>query len=99
MMASQLGDGECLDRLYVLDAGIVDEHVDLAERLRRFGNHARDLLRLGHVGRRVGDLDTERLLDLGARALDLGVVAKAVERDRHPRRGEGARDAEPDAAR
>ena len=43
-------DREILDIGHVLDAGIVDQHVERAEFLFGGGDHGGDLGRLGHVG-------------------------------------------------
>ena len=98
MIASHLAIGKRFDRLHVLDAGVVDEHVDLAEQLARVLDHAGDLGGLGHVGGGIGGLDPEALLELHAGLLDLGLVAEAVEHHVHAGLGEGLGDAEADAA-
>ena len=90
-------DREFLDRRDVLDAGIVDEHVDRAERLLGGLDHVGDLGRLGHVGGRIDRLDAEILLDAGALLLDRGLVAEAVDHHVGAVLGEGAGDAEADA--
>ena len=45
-------DGKFLDRGDVLDAGIVDQDIDAAERILGFGHHAVDFGVVGHVGAR-----------------------------------------------
>ena len=47
-------DREFLDRRHILDAGIVDHHVDLPEALGRLGDEARDLVRLRFASRELG---------------------------------------------
>ena len=54
-IASHFSTGKLLDRRDVLDAGIVDQDVDAAERIRGFGDHAGDLGRVGHVGAAIDD--------------------------------------------
>ncbi len=45
-----LGDGERLDGLDVLDAGVVDQHIDLAEGRARGFDHGDHVVGLRHVG-------------------------------------------------
>ena len=90
-------DGEILDVRHVLDAGIVDQHVDRAELLFRLRDHRVDLGRLGHVGARIDCLDAEFLLEPGAFFLDRGSVAEAVDDQIGAVLGHGAGDGQPDA--
>jgi hypothetical protein len=92
-----LVDREILDRRHVLNAGIIDQHIERAEaRLSTF-DHVGDLIGLGHVGRRICGLDAEILLDAGALFLNSVLVAEAVDGDIGALRGEGAGHGETDA--
>jgi hypothetical protein len=57
-------DRHAHDQVIAGDAGIVDEDVDLAERLEGGGDGLHARFRIGHVGRDVDGLPTESL-DLG----------------------------------
>ena len=89
---------ELLDRRHVLDAGIVDEDVDRPEGCLGLPDHAGDLVRLRHVGRRMDGLDAELGLDAAPRALDLARIAEAVEDHVGAFFGHGPGDGEADAA-
>jgi hypothetical protein len=90
-------DGEILDRRDELDAGVVDENIDGAQRLFRIGDHGGDLGRLRHVGGVVEAFHAEILLDAGALLLDRVLVAEAVDDDIGALLGEGAGIGEADA--
>jgi hypothetical protein len=85
---------EVLDRGHVLDAGVVDQHVGAAERLRHVLHHGLDFGRLAHVGAVVADLHAERG-DLRLRPFN---VAEAIEHDVRALAGQRPGDAEADAA-
>ncbi len=72
---------EILDRGHVLDAGVIDQDVQLAELGLGLGHHVGDLSRLGHVGAMIEHLDAMLLGHLGAGALDGGHLAQAVHDD------------------
>ena len=95
-IASHFADRELLDRRHELDAGVVDEDVDLAERLERLRTCRRSR-GLGHVGAVIATLTpcSEPIL---AAPRDLLGLAEAVEHDVGAGRGERPGDAEADAA-
>jgi hypothetical protein len=93
-----LGDGELLERRHMLDAGIVDEHVEPAEAVKRHVDHAGDRVGLRHVGTRIGDRNAKIGVDRLLRRFDLLGLAEAVEHDSCACRRERAGDAETDAA-
>ena len=91
-------DREFLDRRDKLDAGVVDQHIDAAESFLGAGDHRVDLVRPGHVGRGIGDVDRKFLRQSQPQRLYLGRVAEAVQHHVHALRAEGAGDAQADAA-
>jgi hypothetical protein len=97
MIASHFSGG-LVDRRDVLDAGVVDDDVEPAERALRLAHHGGDLLAAGDVGGRVADLDARSPGDLAPDALDLVGVAKAIQGDVGTSFCERAGDREADAA-
>ena len=84
-------DRELLDRRDVLDAGIVDQDVDRAERLlgrRRSCRRSRPAWSCRRPNRRA--LTPNSLLEAGALRLDRGLVAEAVDHDVGARRAASA---------
>ncbi len=90
--------GKFLDRRDELDAGIVDENIDGTGQLCRLRAHVIDLVRLGHIGAVIEDLDPELLFHAGANFFDLARVTEAVEHDVRAFSRQSARDAVADAA-
>jgi hypothetical protein len=70
---------EFLDRGGELDAGIVDQDVDLAEFGRRVLDQRLDLVRLAEIGAVVADLDAELVGDPLLQAGDRVGLAEAVQ--------------------
>ena len=93
-----LVDGEFVHRRHMLNARIVDDDVGGAERRPGGLHQAGDFIRSGHVGAVVADADTALIGETGARRLDVGLVAEAVEHDVVPVRGQRPGNAQPDAA-
>jgi len=93
------GQREFIDRGDVLDARVVDEHVDAAEFGERRSHHRLDRFRLAHVGAVVARFDAELAFEGGAQLLDFRSVAETVEDDIGAFARKGARDAQSDAAR
>jgi len=87
-----------LYRRHELDAGIVDEDIDRAERLLAERDHFGDLGGLGHVGGRMHGAHLEIGFDAGTLALDVGRHAHAVEDDIGAGAGERTRVSQSDAA-
>ena len=87
-------DRKAFDSGDMLDAGVVDQNIDLAEFGRGEFHHRFDLGRPAHVGAVVGDLHAERG-DFGFRTFH---VAKTVQDDIGALRGQGAGDAQADTA-
>ncbi len=65
----------------MLDAGIVDDDVDLAEAGDGALDHHVDGVAVRHVGAVIGDVDVVFVGERGALRLDLGRIAEAVEHD------------------
>ena len=82
----------------MLNAGIVDENVDHAEGVLRFGYHFGDLARVEHVCRTVKGPDTEVAFDGGADGLDFIRVTQPVEHHVGALRCKGSGDTKSDAA-
>ena len=93
-----LGDRERLQRGDMLDAGIVDQHIEPAEAIERHGDHFGDRVRLRHVGAGIGDRDAEIGAEGLLRRFDLVGLAEAVEHDCGARGGKRASDAKSNAA-
>jgi hypothetical protein len=91
-------DRKLFERRDMLNAGIVDEHVEPAVLVERGSSHSRDGIRPGHVGRRIADRDSEFGGDLVARFGDLGGDTEAVEHDRGSSLRQRAGNPESDAA-
>jgi hypothetical protein len=81
MIRSHWSIREVLDRGHVLDAGVVDQDVQLAELGLGGLDHVGDLVGLGHVGAVVEHLDAMLLGQFGAGPLDGVHLAQAVEDD------------------
>ena len=92
-------DREFVHAVRVLDAGVVDEHVDAVHLPGRRRDHAAHLVGFRHVGRVVRDAHAVIGGESRAHALDLAGLAEAVQHDVHVFRGERGGDAQPDAAR
>ena len=82
----------------MLDAGVVYQHIETAERIQRHGDHVGDRRGLRHVGWRITNFNAELGNNLGLGLGDVFGLAKAIEHDRGACRGQCARDAEPDTA-
>ena len=80
------------------DAGIVDQHVDAAERRLGRVEHARDRLRVADVGL-GGDGAAAGLLDLADQRLGFGCAAGVIDDDGEAVGGEPLGDGGADAAR
>src|SRR3954447_10517864 len=65
-------DWKILDGRDVLNAGIVNEHIDAAERLLGKRDHLGDFARLAHVRRRIDSLYSEIALDCRSFHLNVG---------------------------
>ena len=93
---SHLRGRELGHRRHVLDAGVVDQDVDPAERVVRLGDQRPALLALGHVGLDVDDADPVLAGDpLGERVV-LGPVGERVQHDVGAGAGQLLGDPEPD---
>ena len=90
-------DREILDAGDMLNAGIVDQHVERAEFFFGGRDHRRDFRGLGHVGRRIKRLDAEFLFEARALLLDRVLVAETVEHDIGAVGGQRPRGGQPDA--
>ena len=90
--------GKLLDRRDVLDAGVVDDDVDLAELGACQLGHRTNLVRTAHVGARVAHLHAVLALHFGTRELDLVGIAEAVQQDVGALFGQAAGDAQADPA-
>ena len=78
----------------MLDAGVVDQHIERAELGLAGAHHGFDLGRLGHVGAVIGHAATKRFnLGLGG-----GHIAKAIEHHIGAAAGQHQRHAQADAA-
>jgi hypothetical protein len=82
----------------VLDAGIVNEHVDAAKFFLRENNNLGDFARLHHIRGRIDSLYAEIVLDRRSLFLDVGRRTDAVEHDVGPGACEGTRTRETYAA-
>src|SRR3546814_15445032 len=76
-----LVDRKLLDRRNMLDASIVHQYVERAERRLMLGHHFGDLVGPGHVGGRIAGGHAELRFQSGALLFDGGRLAKAVDRD------------------
>jgi hypothetical protein len=94
-----LVDRELVDRRDMLDAGVVDQHVDRAEAVDRLAHHLGDRLGLQHVGAVVGHRDLVLRRQPRAQRLDLAGIAEAVQYDVRAFGSEARRDSEADAGR
>ncbi|MCY1236639.1 hypothetical protein D9M72_493050 [compost metagenome] len=92
-------DREILDLLDILNAGIVDEDVDVAEAACRRRHQVGDLVRLRHVSRVVDDRAGGQCPDFLRRGLDFVRRAEAVQDDIGAAPGESLGDGKADAAR
>jgi len=90
--------GEVLDVVGVLDAGVVHEDVHLASRIRDAGEHPFDRVGVHQIGAVVADVDIELGRDPGPLALDVLVLAEAVEDDVRTLGRQRARGGQSDAA-
>ena len=82
----------------MLDAGVVDDDVDLAELAAGVVGHGADGRGAGQVGGRVAHPHAVARFQLVAQAVDGVGLAEAVEQHVGALFGEGAGDAEADAA-
>src|SRR5262245_28554118 len=90
-------DRKFLDRRDMLDAGIVDEHVETAEGLLGRAHHLGDRGGLAHVGCRVERLDAEILLDAASLLFDRGLITEAIDGDVRAFAGQRAGNGQADA--
>src|SRR3546814_4586094 len=72
-----LVDRKLLDRRNMLDASIVHQYVERAERRLMLGHHFGDLVGPGHVGGRIAGGHAELRFQSGALLFDGGRLAKA----------------------
>ena len=91
-------DRKLIERRDMLNARIVDEHVEPAMLGERGRDHLGDRVRLRHVGRRIAHLDAEIRRDQVPGPGDLRGKTETVQHDGRAGFGERAGDAEPDAA-
>ena len=80
-MASHFSGGKVFDRRDELDAGIVDQDIDPAERVIDLLDQGRDLVSLGQVGAIEQHLDAVIGGQSGANFFDFGRIAETVEHD------------------
>ena len=92
------GGRKILDRRYILNAGIVDEDIDLSETLGCVRDHRLDHLGFRHVGAVVVDIDIVLARQGAGYRLNLAALAEAIEQDRSALAGQLGGDAETDAA-
>jgi hypothetical protein len=78
----------------MLDSRVVDQDVERAERLLGQTHHLHDLIRLGHVGRRVDCSDAEFTFYVGAGFPNLLRIAITVDQHIDALRCESARNGE-----
>src|ERR1700753_1073243 len=90
--------GEFVDRGDILDAGIVDEHIDRSELAFGIRYHRRNLRRLRHVGWRIEYLYLELAGDSCAFTRDTGCGPETVDHDIHALGCKGSCNAQPDTA-
>ena len=84
MIAFPLVNRKLLDWRDVLNAGIIDEHIQATECFLRKRDHLLDLLRLAHVRGRIDSLHAEILLDCRPLFLGIGRRIDAVQHDVGP---------------
>src|SRR4051812_38728685 len=77
-------DWKFLDWRDVLDARVINEHIDAAERLLGKRDHLGDFARLSHVRGRIDSLHPEIILDRGSFLLNVGRHADAIKHDVGP---------------
>ena len=93
-----MSGGNSLDRRDMLDAGIVDDDIDLAEPAYGALHHHMDGVATGHVGAVIGNIDIILIGERGALRLDLDRIAEAVQHDGRTGPCQALCDAKADAA-
>jgi hypothetical protein len=89
---------KALEGGHVLNAGIIDEDVHLAEGVGTARHHPLDGVRLAHVGAVEQSVDAVLFGKPGSNALDFRAVAKTVEHDIRAAGRQRPGDPEPDPA-
>jgi len=89
---------ESFDRLAVLDAGIVDQDIDLAQPVVGIGDHRHDGGGVAHIGVVIKDRHGKFGRQTGAQFLYRRGVVKTVQHDRATLRRQRPREPEPDPA-
>ena len=83
----------------MLDPGIVDDDVNMAEPLSGLARHRANRFRLRHVGAVVGNVDVVVFGERRPNCFNFGLVTEAVQHDGGAPLGKGAGNSKADATR